>query len=143
MADGNWDIIEGLLNARLAELLPNRKIIYENQGGDESNIEELPSEPYLTANFLPGTPIPIEVGDTGRNRNIGTYQVAVNIRQGVGKAEAYEIQKVLTAGFRRGTILSDGSVKVRCVNAYPSSGFETGTRFRVPIVVSWSSDVAN
>ena len=143
MADGNWDTIEGLLNTRLSEVLQGEKIIYENQGGADGYVEGEEGGIYVTQSFLPGSPLQIEVGDNGRNRNLGTYQVAINIPAGVGKAEAYQIQKIVTSGFKRGTVLDGGDVKVRCVSSHPAPGFETGTRFRVPIIVSWLADVAN
>ena len=142
MADGSWNDIEGALNAQTAALGLSVPVVYENMGSADSGITDAVGT-FVDQAFLPAPQTAIEIGDAGRNRMVGVYQLAVNIPQGEGKKGAYDIALLVTEAFKRGTMLSNGGTSVRCVSADIEPGFESGMHFRVPISINWLATVAN
>lgn len=144
MADGYWDDIEGILNTQLASVLSSISdpVVYENQGSDEGGVTDSAGT-YIEQFFLPADSNPIEIGSSGRNRQVGVYQISINIPQGVGKKDAYTIANLVTAGFKRGTVLTNGTVSVTCEKAVVNPGGRSGMHYRVPVSVEWLATVAN
>lgn len=142
MGNGMWDAIEGALNAQTEAIGLSCTVIYENQGAEDGGSPET-DDVFISQEFIPAGQRALEIGDTGRNRNTGIYQLTIHTPMGVGKKQAYDLGLQMTEAFKRGTIISGIGVNVTCEKTEIAPGFVSGRYFVVPISINWFATVAN
>ena len=107
------------------------------------NVAFTPSEgtPWQRVNLLPAQPENPTMGDDFY-RAVGVLQVSLFYPRNAGSAQAYAQGEVLRTAFKRGTMLSEGTLRVRVIGT-PSlgPGIPAGGWYMLPVSVNYQADV--
>lgn len=132
-------ILEGLIKhlanrsqySSLPEAWPNRPFTPVSTG-------------YLRCNHLPNTTRQVELGDNGRNRHIGLFQVDVVWPQGTGSLVPMEVASAIIDRFARGTSFTQDTVTVRIIQP-PSvaPALQEDPYIVFPVTIPYQADAAN
>jgi hypothetical protein len=99
---------------------------------------------YYRATFLPGEPSQAELGEAGRNRHYGLFQIDVFDPTNSGDAAAAAEAERIAAAYSRGTVLLNSGVSVKCIKSYRTPGDSSDPAwFMVSAVIQWQADVEN
>lgn len=109
------------------------------------NVDFEPDEDgYLRATQLRNTATQISLGNSGKNRHSGIFQVDVFAKQGIGEESPVETASLIAAHFKRGTDITAGSYTVR-VNFPPvvGSSVRSDPYLMVPVSIRYIVDTDN
>jgi len=88
--------------------------------------------------------VQVELGDAGRNRQFGLFQIDVFDPANTGDAITATEAERIAACYRRGTTLQNSGTAVRCIKSYRTPGDSSDPAwFMVSAVVQWQADVEN
>lgn len=87
--------------------------------------------------FIPGGPVQIELGTTGRSRWIGIMQVNICVPKTWGTKEIYARYDEIAALFRSGLILEG----VRIVRTYRAASLDNDDYHCLPVTIEWQADL--
>nr|BDD47045.1 hypothetical protein 15 [bacterium] len=138
-----WSLIEGALNKKLVdELGSTYTVILENQVDEDGTAFEVDvDDVHVEGTFLPAETQVIEVGDNGKQRAIGIYQVTIRGPLFQGKYAMNEARDLVVEKFDRGVLLTNGTQNVRIRRASPGPSFRSGNFYEMPVTISWHSDM--
>ena len=96
---------------------------------------------YQQVTILPARTENPTMGD-GFKREVGIFEVKLFHPQNKGSQDSVARAEVIKAGFKRGTTMSEGVVRV-LIDEHPftSQGIPSGTWFVVPVSVPYSADI--
>ena len=127
--------ISGALDTRLDNLVGKPPIAWENKG-----YEPVKGTLYARPSILPGETVQASLGDTGQDMTVGVYQVDIFAKAGKGKNEAVVMADLIANWFKRGTVLTYNSRKVRIRNVSRKAGINNaGGWFQIPIEIAFIS----
>lgn len=132
-------ILEGLL-ARLSSLTlsPAMSVAWPNVDFTP------PAAGYLRAQHFPNTTNQVNLGDTGKNRHIGLFQVDVFWPVGTGEIAPKERAALVAAHFKRGTQITQDNLIIRVIQPPTVSGAITGDAFvQIPVFIQYQVDASN
>jgi hypothetical protein len=132
-----YDRVHSLLNQQLA-VVQAANVAFEN-----SEYAKTVGTGWLRETLLPAEPLQADLGDAGRNRLQGIYQIDVFEEPGKGSNEAETMVEQLLTAFKRGTVLSGGDITVRVERAWRSPAVQEDDRYQIPVTVQWFAYVAN
>jgi hypothetical protein len=100
-----------------------------------------PSTPSQEYFLLPGKTQNPTLGD-GFKREVGIFQINQKFPKGTGAQAATDRAEIFRTGFKRGTTLSQGNVRV-LIPEDPSlaQGVNDGQWFKVPLSVPYQADI--
>lgn len=103
-----------------------------------------PSAGYLSVQHFPADAFQIELGDTGRNRFIGNLQVSVFKKAGVGLFPAQEAAAAIAAHFKRGLVITSGSILIR-IDTPPivTAAIMDDPYVQIPVTIRYLADASN
>lgn len=138
------DGIRTALIARVLAAAPGSALPVSSVAWEGKKFSPVLGTRYYRATFLPGEPSQAELGEAGRNRIYGLFQVDVFEPGNSGDAAAAAEAERICAAFRRGTVLAYTGGAVRCQKAYrtPGDGSDASW-YMVSAVVQWQADIAN
>lgn len=99
--------------------------------------------PYLKPFLLPGEPIQAEIGENGRNRHVGVFQISLFYPAGNGIGLADTMRDGIIEHFKRGTILTNGVINVEIIKAYGGPILEEPGWMHRPITIRYRVLVSN
>jgi len=123
--------IQGALNARLSTLAGSPSIAYENNDFDEQSGTE-----YLRATWLPAESAQASLGDTGKDRHDGLYQVDVFTPKDEGSSTFVD---AIADHFKRGTILTQNLVNLRIVSVSVETARTEDNFYQVPVTIRYQT----
>lgn len=140
MADFVETSIAEALFARLATLVltPAMEIAWPNISFDP------PTAGYLRATPVPNLASQVTLGDAGKNRFGGLFQVDVFWPQNDGIRPALERAGAVAAHFKRGTVLTRDGINVR-ITRPPEvrPHLQSPPYLQVPVMIRYQADAAN
>lgn len=96
--------------------------------------------PYLQASLFFATTATISIGDDDPNQILGFLQVEVVWPEGRGEQEASEVASQVIDHFSRGTVMTEGTTKVKVVQApYKMTVLKDPPYTRTPVTVRFES----
>lgn len=98
---------------------------------------------YLEPLFMPGQPTPAGLGSSAKNRHVGIYQINVYQPLGSGAGDGVAIADALVSFFKRGTIITQNGINVRCRQSWREKAQPEGSWYVIPVSVLWWADAAN
>lgn len=103
-----------------------------------------PAAGYVRVTFLPNETMQSELGDAGRNRHMGLFQVSVMWPEGNGSVTPTDLAGEIVAHFKRGTVIThDGLIIHIDRPPYISPRLKDSPYTQYPVTVSYRSDNAN
>lgn len=132
--------IEKSLNYRLSEYLTEYPIDVDYPAVGYNPVV---GTPYLKIDYLHGQTEQVQLGSESADREVGVYQITVNIEGGKGTAEATTIISQLKEYFKRGTVATYNDVNVRITSFYMGSYSDEGDWYRQVVNAAYRSDIAN
>jgi hypothetical protein len=130
---GGFDVIRQALDAKL-DAFQSSDVAYEN-----ANYSPSIGTLYLRPTFLPGEPTQGDLGDEGRNRLVGVYQIDVFAPEGDGVKTAEQKANGLVDEFKRGTVIGTTSATVRINRVWRQPGRAEPGWYVIPVRVMWFS----
>ena len=128
--------IRAALESKLATITPAISTAYENV-----TFTPVTGTAYQACYTMPAEPYNGTLGD-GFYREQGIFQVSLFYPQGVGPNTAETRAGLIRAAFKRGTVLTSGSVKVQINDTpYIGQGRADGDRWMVVVRVRWSAGI--
>jgi hypothetical protein len=134
---GTYDAIRSALDVALSGYQASN-VAWEN-----SEFEPTVGTSWLRPTFMPAEPEQADLGDSGRNRLTGIYQVSVFAPTGEGAGEAESKAEDLVTYFKRGKTFVSGGVTVRVRRAWRSAAAQEADWYHVPVSVMWFAYAAN
>lgn len=132
-------ILRGLLD-HLAELVlsPAMEVSWPNVAFTP------PAEGYLRATHVPNTVNQVTLGDLGKNRHIGLFQIDVFWPQNAGDIAPMERAGAVAAHFKRGTVLTSESAVIRIIRP-PSiaQALQSAPYIMIPVTIQYQVDASN
>lgn len=97
-------------------------------------------ETYIRPTLIPGETVPETIGATGRDLNVGVYQVDVFTEAGKGKKALIEMMDKIALQFKHGTQLTSNSVivEIKTVSQRPKSNDDNGWYTGIVEIVYYS-----
>ncbi|MFP1634088.1 phage tail terminator-like protein [Zhengella sp. ZM62] len=140
MATGiDASIIDGLCTKLDEAVIPSMPIAWPNVSFSPD-----PAAGYLGVSYFPAAALQQELGDNGRNRFIGVFQVSVFYPKDRGEVAAREIAADVANHFKRGTVISHDGLSIRILRPpLAGSGFVDGPFFQVPVSINYQVDADN
>lgn len=136
---GAADLIQAALDSHLAGLDLGLAIAWEN-----SPFTPQVGIPWIKAGLLPGPVVQADMApDGGRDRHQGIYQVSLFYPAGQGSGPARRMADQVTAGFKRGTVLSQAGLNIRIQRAWRAPALSEPEWFQVPVSVQWFAYTPN
>lgn len=133
------DAIRAALETRLDTITPKIATARENQSFDATAVPA--SQPYQQVYLLLADPDNPEQGSSYREQ--GVFQVNLQYPQNLGPGAAHARAELIRAAFPRSLSLVNGAVTVTISRTVAiGSGRVDGSRWMVPVKISWHSNVA-
>lgn len=126
--DDKEDFVE--LNMYPNVAFPNSSFI-RPQGDDGNNIN------WYEIFFIPGRPVQIELGTTGRSRWVGVMQVNICIPKEWGTDELLDRYDEVAKLFKSGLIIEG----VRIARTYRSVSLDNDDYYCLPVSIEWQADL--
>lgn len=127
----HFNDIQAALDGRLNTLSGGYDVAWPN-----TKFEPQASQTFLSPSFLPATTSQVTLGSSGRDETTGIYQIDVVYPAGTGRSS---IPDAVADHFKRGTVLSYNSVKVRVVSVSIAPAVTDGAFHFVPIQVDFQT----
>ncbi len=136
--------IRAALVARAIAVAPGAALPVSSVAWEGKKFTPVHGTRYYRATFLPGEPSQAELGDAGRNRHYGLFQIDVFEPANTGDAGAAAEAERIAAAYCRGTVLENSGVSVKCIKSYRTPGDSSDPAwFMVSAIVQWQADVGN
>lgn len=136
-AVGTTSQITRALQAHLAALTisPAIEVMYFDVKKDKPFVNGVP-QPYLEAKVFRAPTETLAVDDDATAMHVGFFQVDVVYPEGKGSIAPTQIADIVKDHFPRGTVLTDGSTKVRIdLDPYVMSQIKDGPYTRTPVSI--------
>lgn len=99
--------------------------------------------PFIIAYHLPAEPFQASLGTFGLNYIAGIFQLSVYVPKDTGRGILNPIVAEIKEKFKRGTILQNSEISVKCRKVWESTHQPSADWYAVPINVNWDSYVEN
>lgn len=110
----------------------------------DRDMDDPPAAGYLRVTFLPNVTTQEELGDDGRNRHMGLFQVSVMWPEGQGSITPLDLAGDIIAHFKRGTVITQDGVQIHIDKPpYLSPRLKDTPYSQYPVTISYRSDNAN
>lgn len=128
--------VRAALETKLNSITPSIATSYENVA-----FTPVAGTAYQSCYVMPATPDNSTLG-SGFYREQGIFQVSLFYPQQAGAGIAEARAELIRTAFKRGTVLTSGSVKVQ-INDTPSigQGRVDGDRWMVPVKIRWTAGI--
>ena len=124
---------------QLENILTENSPLYKTTiSAEDSEIEF----PFLLLTFLPGTAIPTTLGQTGKNRLFGIYQLSIYTEKYMGESYSYTITDALYSYFKRGITLyyAEYGIYVKITDTRVGRTDSDEVSFFTPFEINWYAD---
>lgn len=103
-----------------------------------------PAAGYLRATFVPNTVNQVTLGDLGKNRFLGLFQVDVFWPENKGYVAPTERAGAIAAHFKRGTVVTLDGTTVRIIRP-PSiaQALQSAPYIMIPVTIQYQVDASN
>ena len=140
MSDTIETKIDSALFGRLATLTlpPTHQIAWPT-------VNMTPTGQHLRVDNLWNDPRTVTLGDAGKNRYVGLFQVSVAWPVNLGAIGPADVAGAIAAHFKRGTVMTHEGINVRVVRPplrLPAFT-EDNTWYVIPVRVPYQADAAN
>lgn len=103
-----------------------------------------PAQGYLRPSLVPNTVSQVTLGDTGKNRHRGLFQISVFWKRNAGEIVAREKADLVAVHFKRGTTITNGGLNIRIYRPpVVAQTFTDGSYSHTPVTISYQVDADN
>ena len=127
----NYQNIRVLLDTQLNTVigLPSRQ--------SENTLVVLDGTEWCRSSLLAAEPNALTVGPNGTDEHQGLFQVDLFYPQNGGTVDVSNVAEDVMTAFKRGSIFTDGSVKVHVRMVWQQVAYQVDTWYAVPVVIRW------
>lgn len=122
-------------------LTPALPIAFPNSAFDQTTTGK---DGYLRATHVPNTVSQITLGDLGKNRFLGIFQIDVMWPKNTGYVTSGEIAGAVAAHFKRGTDIALDGITVRIIKPPRiAQALQSDPFVQIPVMVQYQADADN